>query len=67
MESHWPQISVARSLMVLEGAGPEAGIAEAATRAGATRARSFMLWCGVEDGVGTKAVGWDEDSFSTAG
>lgn len=44
-----------------------AGIAEAATRAGATRARSFMLWCGVEDGVGKKAVSWDKDSFSTAG
>lgn len=43
MESHWPQISVARSLMVLEGAGTEAGMAEAAARAGARRARSFML------------------------
>lgn len=43
MESHWPQISVARSLMVLEGAGMEAGMAEAAARAGARRVRSFML------------------------
>lgn len=41
--SHCPQISVARSLMVLEGAGAEAGMAVATARAGARTARSFIV------------------------